>query len=120
MTRRQLYAALGAAVLGLAGWTALASAVALAILGQFAYFRAPWIQWWLIEPYWRLNWFEAIAIWGGAIVAALPFAPLPFAIVAIRKHSQKQQNQERLYGQTRWASALDLAAGGFRETRGPQ
>jgi type IV secretion system protein VirD4 len=63
-------------------WTIIASAVSLCILGQLAYFQPPYWQWWQIRPYWVLNWYEALAVWGGAIVAFIPFAIIPAAFLS--------------------------------------
>ena len=102
-------------VLSAALWTVLASAVSLWILGQLDYFQLPYWQWWQIRPYWVLNWYEALAVWGGAVIAALPFAPVPFIFTARRRRESK--NNETLYGKTNWASEAELEKGGFRERR---
>jgi type IV secretory pathway TraG/TraD family ATPase VirD4 len=114
-TTKIICAAAAGLVLSVALWTVLASALSLWILGQLDYFQPPYWQWWQIRPYWVLNWYEALAIWGGAIIAALPFAPVPFIFTARRRREGK--NNETLYGNTRWASHAELDEGGFRERR---
>jgi len=61
-------------------WTAIASAAALAMIGQMHLFQPPYWQWWELRPYWSTGPWPMFVVWVSGGVAFAPFA-IAYSIV---------------------------------------
>jgi hypothetical protein len=88
------------------GWLALASFIFLQITGQSDKFSFPYVQWALVAPYWRVNWWVTLCVMVAAIGATLPLALLIAAVVWWCRRSAR--SAPTLYGKSAFATPADM------------
>jgi hypothetical protein len=102
------------AVAALCAWEVAASALYCNIIGRPEAFTAPWVQWLVVVPYWRANWFVTLAVVASAAGPLLSFV----AVAAIVYRCKAgRSGRQALYGNSSWANRHDMARNGLRTDR---
>jgi hypothetical protein len=92
-------------------WSAVASAIYCVGTGNLAMLRLPFLQWWVVLPYWDANWW--VTTWF-ALAAGIPtLVPLAIAVRFLRSRAQRRDGSQDLYGNTTWPSREQIQRGGF-------
>jgi hypothetical protein len=102
-------------VAALSAWEIAASAIYCNLIGRPQAFTAPWMQWLIVVPHWRANWFITLAVVASAVGPLLPCA----AVAAIVYRCQAgRSGRQALYGKSAWANPQDMARNSIRTDRG--